>query len=133
MMKDENKWYYVTDSMMDDESTILLTNAAITPDFLNYQCVGKRFECVGFAVRQLDINGDDCTNCILFDEDGNSYSTISKGIAKVVGTWIECELNPSWEKPITVEYGQEQKGTYRYYTLKAIPKKRRNNKEELKK
>lgn len=124
----ENRFYFVTDSLFDDESTILLTNAAIKPDFLNSQCIGKEFNCVGYAVRKIEMNdGKICTNCILFDEDGNSYSTISNGIATVVLTWIDCELNPSWEKPIRVRYGQEQKGKMQYYTLQAISSRKKSS------
>lgn len=114
-----NNWIKITDSIKDELG--LLVNAAGNPDFKNSGCLDKEFNCVGFAIRFITLeDGKECPNVILFDEDGNSYSTISAGVYKAICTFRDCGLEPSWEKPVRVRYLQVNAGSFRYYTLKVI-------------
>lgn len=121
---DYGDYTFITESMQGKNEKLLLASAAINPDFKNGDCIGKKIECVGYAVRPVDLYDTDTntkntvTNCILFDTDGNSYSTISNGIAAVVCQWVKAGVEPTWEEPLWVEYVQKSKGTYRFYSLK---------------
>ena len=117
------EWIKITDSIKGELG--LLANAAGTPDFKNAGCIGKEFDCVGFAIRFITLDdGKECPNVILFDDDGNSYSTISAGVYKAICNWRDCGLEPSWEKPVRIRYEQVNAGAHRYYTIKVVTKRK---------
>ena len=119
MMKDTFSGLdFITDSLKDEK--LLVSTALIEPDFLNGQCVGKDLMMVGYLIRPVEVNDKILTGCILFDEDGMSYSTVSAGVAKIVQAWAQAGFEPSWEEPVHVRYDQVRKGTFSYYTVKKV-------------
>lgn len=115
---------FKTESLEDKASVAIVAQAMIAPDFKNRDCIGKSFWCVGYVIRDVALDDGMHTGVILIDDEGQSYSTISAGVAKIVTSWKKAGLYPTWEEPIWVEYKEEQKGTYRYYTVKMNPRKK---------
>lgn len=122
-MKEQNfmdQFDYITDSLQCEEDRLMVSTALIEPDFLNSACVGQEFDLVGYLIREVEVGDKLMTGCILFDEDGQSYSTVSAGVAKVVKSWADVGFEPSWDKPVRVKYEQVRKGTYSYYTVRQV-------------
>lgn len=115
---------FKTESLEDKASTAIVAQAMVAPDFKNRDCIGKSFWCVGYVIRDVALDDGMHTGIILIDDEGQSYSTISAGVAKIVTSWKKAGLYPSWEEPLWVEYKEESKGTYRYYTVKMNPRKK---------
>ena len=113
---------FVTESLTDKSGKMLVANAMITPDYKNSDCIGKTFWCVGYVIRDVELEDGIHTGVILFDDEGTSYSTISAGVAKIVCAWRDAGLEPDWEEPMKVTYEQKSKGTFRFYTLKVDAK-----------
>lgn len=114
---------FKTESLEDKASTAIVAQAMVAPDFKNRDVIGKSFWCVGYVIRDVALDDGMHTGIILIDDEGQSYSTISAGVAKIVTSWKKAGLYPSWEEPLWVEYKEESKGTYRYYTVKMNPRK----------
>lgn len=121
---DEDENVFKTESLEDKASTAIVAQAMIAPDFKNRDVIGKSFWCVGYVIRDVILEDGKHTGVILIDDEGQSYSTISAGVAKIVTSWKKAGLFPTWEEPIWVEYKEESKGTYRYYTVKMNPRKK---------
>lgn len=115
---------FKTESLEDKASTAIVAQAMVAPDFKNRECIGKAFWCVGYVIRDVALDDGMHTGIILIDDEGQSYSTISAGVAKIVTSWKKAGLYPTWEEPLWVEYREESKGTYRYYTVKMNPRKK---------
>lgn len=115
---------FKTESLEDKASTAIVAQAMVAPDFKNRDCIGKAFWCVGYVIRDVALDDGMHTGIILIDDEGQSYSTISAGVAKIVTSWKKAGLYPTWEEPLWVEYKEESKGTYRYYTVKMNPRKK---------
>lgn len=115
---------FKTESLEDKASTAIVAQAMVAPDFKNRDVIGKAFWCVGYVIRDVALDDGMHTGIILIDDEGQSYSTISAGVAKIVTSWKKAELYPTWEEPLWVEYREESKGTYRYYTVKMNPRKK---------
>ena len=115
---------FITESLQDRQSKILVSNAMVQPDFKNNEVLGKVFWCVGYVIRPVELDDGIHTGVILFDDEGTSYSTISAGVAKIVCGWRDAKLEPTWEEPMKVWYEQKSKGQYRYYTVKVDPRAR---------
>lgn len=115
---------FKTESLEDKASTAIVAQAMVSPDFKNRDVIGKSFWCVGYVIRDVALDDGMHTGIILIDDEGQSYSTISAGVAKIVTSWKKAGLYPSWEEPLWVEYKEESKGTYRYYTVKMNPRKK---------
>ena len=120
---DEDEKVFKTESLEDKASTAIVAQAMIAPDFKNKNVIGKSFWCVGYVIRDVILEDGKHTGVILIDDEGQSYSTISAGVAKIVTSWKKAGLFPTWEEPLWVEYKEESKGTYRYYTVKMNPRK----------
>ena len=118
----ENKKKYhgfTTLSLDQQKMKLILQEAKLQPTFKNAECLGKCFNCIGFFTDYVEIGYDDYkVRCILFDEDLNSYSTISAGVAKIITGWIDLEVEPSIENPVLLHYEQVRKGNICYYTIK---------------
>lgn len=115
---------FKTESLEDKASTAIVAQAMVAPDFKNRECIGRSFWCVGYVIRDVALDDGMHTGVILIDDEGQSYSTISAGVAKIVTSWKKAGLYPTWEEPLWVEYKEESKGTYRYYTVKMNPRKK---------
>ena len=115
---------FKTESLEDKASVAIVAQAMVAPDFKNRECIGKAFWCVGYVIRDVALDDGMHTGIILIDDEGQSYSTISAGVAKIVTSWKKAGLYPTWEEPLWVEYKEESKGTYRYYTVKMNPRKK---------
>lgn len=110
---------FTTLSLDQQKMKLILQEAKLQPDFKNAECIGKSFQCIGFYTDYVEIGYDDFKiRCILFDEDMNSYSTVSAGVAKIITGWIDLEVEPSFEDPVHLHYEQVRKGTMCYYTVK---------------
>lgn len=114
---------YCTEDLHNDRGRQLaLSQGLLTPDFLNGQCIGSEFWCIGFYTDYVEVCGDVKLRCILMDEAYQTYSTVSAGIAKVVKSWIDAGIIPTVDDPIYVQYLQQRNGMMQYYTLRIINK-----------
>lgn len=118
----ENKRKYhgfTTLSLDEQKMKLILQEAKLQPTFKNAECIGRSFRCIGFYTDFIELGYNDFKiRCILIDEDLNSYSTLSAGVAKIITGWIDLEVEPSWEDPVLLHYEQVRKGTMCYYTVK---------------
>lgn len=110
---------FTTLSLDQQKMKLILQEAKLQPTYKNSECIGKSFQCIGFYTDYIELAYDDYKiRCILFDEDMNSYSTISAGVAKIITGWIDLEVEPSFEDPVLLHYEQVRKGTICFYTVK---------------
>ena len=110
---------FTTLSLDEQKMKLILQEAKLQPTYKNAECIGKSFQCIGFYTDYIELGYDDFkVRCILFDQDLNSYSTLSAGVAKIITGWIDLEVEPSWEDPVLLHYEQVRKGTICYYTVK---------------
>ncbi len=110
---------FTTLSLDQQKMKLILQEAKLQPTFKNAECLGKSFQCIGFYTDYVELGYNDYKiRCILFDEDLNSYSTISNGVAKIITGWIDLEVEPSFEDPVLLHYEQVRKGTMCYYTVR---------------
>lgn len=118
---EEKKYHnYYTPSMKVKPWQMIVTQAKFQPDFLNATCLNHELNCVGYITDYVEVPNGFKLRCILVDDEMNTYSTISAGVAKVVKTWIASGIIPSVEEPLRVRYEQERKGMNAYYTLKMV-------------
>lgn len=120
-LPDSKKKYHGFTSLSLDQQKmkLILQEARLQPTFKNAECIDKCFNCIGFYTDYVELGYNDFKiRCILFDEDMNSYSTISAGVAKIITGWIDLEVEPSFEDPVLLHYEQVRKGTICYYTVK---------------
>lgn len=118
----ENKRKYhgfTTLSLDEKKMKLILQEARVQPTCKNSECIGKSFQCIGFYTDYIELGyADYKIRCILFDENLNSYSTLSAGVARIITGWIDLEVEPSFEDPVLLHYEQVRKGTMCYYTIK---------------
>ena len=120
-LPDSKKKYhrFTTLSLDQQKMKLILQEAKLQPTYKNSECLDKCFNCIGFYTDYIELSYDDYkVRCILFDEDMNSYSTISAGVAKIITGWIDLEVEPSFEHPVLLHYEQIRKGNICYYTVK---------------
>lgn len=120
-LPDAKKKYhrFTTLSLDQQKMKLILQEAKLQPTFKNAECIGRSFQCIGFYTDYVELGYDDYKiRCILFDEDMNSYSTLSAGVAKIITGWIDLEVEPSFEDPVLLHYEQVRKGTICYYTVR---------------
>lgn len=127
-MYPEERLICITDDIATDDFKLLMVDAMLQPNFKNSEVIGEEFNCIGYMMRAIEIENEDgdiqkLTNCIFIDDEEQSYSTVSNGIARVVKTWAAIGLEPSIEHPIRIRFDQVQKGHYRYYTVKPVKEK----------
>lgn len=114
---------YCTEDLHNDKGRqMALAQGMISPDFLNGQCVGSEFNCIGYYTDYVEVFGDVKLRCILMDDQYQTYSTVSAGVAKIVKSWISAGIIPSVDDPIYVQYLQQRNGMMQYYTLRIINK-----------
>lgn len=120
-LPDSKKKYhgFTTLSLDLQKMKLILQEAKLQPTYKNSECLGKCFNCIGFYTDYIELDYNDFKiRCILFDEDMNSYSTISAGVAKIITGWIDLQVEPSWKDPVLLHYEQVRKGNICYYTIK---------------
>lgn len=110
---------YVTESLESGDGSIVLADGFLNPDFKNRECIGKEFWLIGYGCRIADMD-DDCLSCVLIDDDYNTYSTISNGVATVIAKWIDAGVKPGFDHKIRVRYEEGGYGMRKYYTLKWV-------------
>lgn len=104
----------------DDFRKRVLVEALTSPDFKNSELLDKTIECIGFYTDYVECNGNVLLRTILMDVDYNTYSTLSQGIAKDVCNWIDNDLEPTEDCPVTWKVVQKRKGQWSFYILQEV-------------
>ena len=96
----------------------IISTAMFSPDFKNNDLIGRTVDVVGYVLREVELYDKTVTGVIFFDEDMNSYSTISTVISQQALEWSKLEKQPDFEKPWPIEFIEKQNGTHRSYQAK---------------
>lgn len=114
---------FMTESLKNDNKLkAVLAQGKLSPDFLNSECIGKDVNVIGYYTDFIEVPDGIRMRVIMVDEDLQTYSTVSGGIAKIVKSWINSELYPTAEEPLHIKYEQIRKGNIQYYTVKLLLK-----------
>lgn len=113
---------FMTDSLKSTKFKAVIAQGKISPDYLNSGCIGKDVNIIGYYTDYIEVPDGIRMRVIMVDEDLQTYSTVSGGIAKIVKSWIYNDIYPTIDEPLHIKYEQVRKGNIQYYTVKLLIK-----------
>lgn len=104
----------------DDFRKRVLVEALTSPDYRNSELLDKTIECIGFYTDYVNCDDRVLLRTILMDVGYKTYSTLSQGIAKDICNWIDNDLEPTEDYPVTWKVVQKRKGQWSFYILQEV-------------